>query len=201
MGDNWTKIKPYVNEHYEFLEIASDFGNPLEVVREAISNSFDAKATYIKISFSVMNIDGYYKLVIELQDNGVGMSHEILEKNFWALGNSASKNDSSKIGEKGHGTKIYLRSDTVYVITHHESGSYESICNRPFNDLNAGKLHTPRIKPCNPASKTGTYIRLEGYNNNERSMYLQNIVKDYIYWFTKLGSFETEIDGNDPFAG
>lgn len=32
---NWVQIKPQVNEYSEFLEIASDFGDPLEVVREA----------------------------------------------------------------------------------------------------------------------------------------------------------------------
>ena len=111
------------------------------------------------------------------------------------MGNSASKNDKNKIGEKGHGTKIYLRSEVIYVITHHETGSYQSICENPFSELNSGKLHKPKIKNCNPRANTGTYIRLEGYNNNERSRYLQDIVSDYIYWFTKLGSIEADIDG------
>ena len=47
----WTEIKPQVNAEAEFLEIASDFGNPLEIVREAISNSIDAGASLIKIAF------------------------------------------------------------------------------------------------------------------------------------------------------
>jgi hypothetical protein len=49
----WEDIKPLVNSEAEFLEIASDFGNPLEIVREAISNSIDSRATNIKISFTV----------------------------------------------------------------------------------------------------------------------------------------------------
>ncbi|MFA6940655.1 MAG: ATP-binding protein [Clostridiaceae bacterium] len=194
MEENWMEVKPKVNEFSEFLEIASDFGDPLELVREAISNSYDAQATYVKIGFSVENINGYSKLIIEIEDNGVGMSYKTLEENFWALGNSASKEDKKKIGEKGHGTKIYLRSEFVYVITCHESGTYESECENPFNDLSAGKLHKPRIKTVTNKTRKGTYIRLEGYNNNERSKYLQDIVTDYIYWFTKLGSFEGEIE-------
>lgn len=32
----WEKIIPKVNESAEFLEIASDFGDPLELFREAL---------------------------------------------------------------------------------------------------------------------------------------------------------------------
>lgn len=193
----WNKVKPNVNEFAEFLEIAGDFGDPLEVVREAISNAYDAKATEIKIKFSVKNVNGYPKLIIEFEDNGEGMTRECLVDNFWALGNSKSKDDNTKIGEKGHGTKIYLRSDLIYVRTKHQSGATESICENAFKELNANKLHTPEVRECQAGNSTGTYIRLEGYNNNERSKYLQDIVKDYIYWFTKLGSFETQINDKE----
>ena len=91
MTENWYDIKPEVNEFSEFLEIASDFGDPLEVIREAISNSFDAGATFIKIGFAVPVINGYTKLVIELEDDGCGMSRDVLEKNFWALGKLSIK--------------------------------------------------------------------------------------------------------------
>ncbi|SFD95042.1 hypothetical protein SAMN05428981_102467 [Bacillus sp. OV194] len=47
-------IRPKVDETQEFIEIANDFSNPLELVREAISNSFDAKANKIWISFEVI---------------------------------------------------------------------------------------------------------------------------------------------------
>jgi hypothetical protein len=40
-------IIPKVNGPQEFLEIANDFSNPLELVREAISNSFDARASFV----------------------------------------------------------------------------------------------------------------------------------------------------------
>lgn len=46
-------IKPKVDEPREFLEIANDFANPLELVREAISNSFDAKASFMRFKFYV----------------------------------------------------------------------------------------------------------------------------------------------------
>jgi len=37
-------LTPKVDETQEFIEIAHDFANPLDLVREAISNSFDAQA-------------------------------------------------------------------------------------------------------------------------------------------------------------
>lgn len=58
MADEVLEIEPEVNQANEFLEIANDFTDPLELVREAISNAFDANATIITLSFDVVKIDG-----------------------------------------------------------------------------------------------------------------------------------------------
>ena len=47
-------ITPKVDETQEFIEIANDFSNPLDLVREAISNAYDANASEIRISFDVI---------------------------------------------------------------------------------------------------------------------------------------------------
>lgn len=49
------KISPEVNSAQEFIEIAQDFSNPLDLVREAISNAFDAQAKNIILDFSVIS--------------------------------------------------------------------------------------------------------------------------------------------------
>ena len=49
----WESITPRVNESAEFLEIASDFGNPMELFREALHNAYDWGATTFKIIISV----------------------------------------------------------------------------------------------------------------------------------------------------
>ena len=54
-------ITPKVNETQEFIEIAFDFSNPLDLVREAISNSFDAKATKMKMLFEAITKYGKKK--------------------------------------------------------------------------------------------------------------------------------------------
>lgn len=101
------QIRPKVDETQEFIEIANDFSNPLDLVREAISNSFDAAARKIEVLFSVVQESGEKILQIELKDDGEGMDREGLQS-FFDLGNSLRRNDSEAIGEKGHGTKVYL---------------------------------------------------------------------------------------------
>jgi hypothetical protein len=199
---DWESIKPEVNSNAEFFEIVNDFGNPMELVREAISNSIDWGASNIRISFNVENIDGTKRLVIYLVDDGVGMSEETLSKYFWGLGHSRSrrlKDEGKKdlIGEKGHGTKIFLRSEKVLVRTKSKEGCFESICDHPYRSLSRKELHEPQIREiddCLEDQKTGTEIKIIGYNDNERSTFIQNIVRDYILWFTKIGSVEEIFD-------
>jgi len=114
-------FKPEVNEASEFLEISSDFGDPKEIIREAISNSFDAKATEIHISAVIDKSVGEDELVITISDNGEGMGEEEL-KYFFGLGftnrkklDKLGKKITEAIGEKGHGTKIYFNSRRIEV--------------------------------------------------------------------------------------
>ena len=195
--DKWEKIQPKVNNVAEFLEIAGDFGDPMELFREALHNAFDWHATEFYIRINAEDIAGSEKLVIELKDNGDGMSKERIINNFWNLGDSASKNDKNKIGEKGHGTKIYLRSDKIIVHTSDGHKSYESVCESAFGSLNSSKMHEPQVREVDEAYDKGTTIRLEGYNQNDMGQYTQDIIKDYLYWRTKLGSFECELDGKE----
>lgn len=191
---DWETIIPKVNEASEFLEIASDFGDPMEIFREALHNAYDWGASEFKIIIYVKEIDGQDKLVIELDDNGIGMSKDTLLNNFWNLGDSKSKGNKHAIGEKGHGTKIYLRSDRVVVHTGYENHSYESICDGAFSRLNAGKMHSPKIRESEEQYKKGTHICIEGYNGNQRSMFKQGILKDYLYWYTVLGTVENQFE-------
>lgn len=194
MGENWETIAPQVDSKAEFLEIAGDFGDPFEIFREAISNAFDAEAKVLEIDIRVEKVNGYPKLMIVFEDDGNGMTYEQLKGNFWDLGNSYSRQFSDRIGEKGHGTKIYLRSDKIKIETSDGTSSFESICESPFASLTNRKMHSPMIRRAS-REKKGTKIEIEGYNNNERSRYLFPIVRDYILWKTKLGSFENQFDG------
>lgn len=196
MGENkWTEIEPKVNAAAEFMEIASDFGNPLELFREALHNAYDWNATVFKINITVLEIDGQDKLIIEMTDNGDGMNDDVLINNFWNLGNSKSKGNIHSIGEKGHGTKIYLRSDKVIVHTSNGHESFESICDGAYSTLNKGEMHKPKVRESNKEFDKGTYIRIEGYNNNQRGNFIQDIIRDYLYWYTVMGTVENQFEG------
>lgn len=192
-----SKIVPKVDETQEFIEIAFDFSNPLDIVREAISNAFDAKADVIRIGFDVENIYGEKILKITIEDNGQGMEEKELQS-FFDLGNSTRRGDHSTIGEKGHGTKVYFNSNKIEVITIKNNKKYHAIMNEPNKNLFNRKIPIVNLQSgdCEDSNIKGTKIIIWGYNNNRRDKFTHENLKDYIKWFTKMGSIEKEFNIN-----
>lgn len=187
-------ITPKVDETQEFIEIANDFSNPLELVREAISNAYDANATEIKIKFVVENNYGESTLKIEIEDNGSGMDRKGLQS-FFDLGNSLRRQDDNCIGEKGHGTKVYFNSKKIEVLTWKSGIEYHAVMDNPYKKLYERQI--PKVSVTEQKCETdssGTKIVIWGYNNNRRDKFTHEILKDYILWFTKHGSIEKVLD-------
>lgn len=191
-------LTPEVDQTREFLEIANDFANPLDIIREAVSNSYDAKSANIKIIFNVIERYGEYVLKITIEDDGDGMDRAGLQA-FFDLGNSTRRHqrhsDSSLIGEKGHGTKIYFNSDQIEVITNDGSSVFRATMEKPFADLHEGNI--PKVKIQSRPSlddPKGTRIEITGYNRNRRDMFTHAQLKDHILWFTKHGSIERQVN-------
>ncbi len=181
----WTPILPQVAAEAEFFEILNDFGDPLELLREALSNAIDPGASTFQIKFSVAEFQGTRRLVIDLSDDGSGMSNNVLSQDFWGLGYSRSRGRPGAIGEKGHGTKIYLRSQRVEVRTQSREGAFEAVCDEPLAALSRRQLHEPKIRRIPDfRAGTGTEVRIVGYNDNERSRFRQDIIKDYLLSLT-----------------
>ncbi len=197
---NSIPIKPGIDIAREFFEISSDFANPLEAIREAISNSYDWNAKNIWITFSIDKSEGKSTLILSFRDDGEGMSKDAITSTFWGLGKSDARGKSGKIGEKGHGTKIFLRSERVVVHTLGPDGAFDAECHHPFRDLIRGKLHSPTWKEGKIPEDNNTYteIILHGYNNDHRGEFVQPNVKDYIYWFTIAGSLEKHFPNRTP---
>ena len=188
-------ITPKVDETQEFIEIANDFSNPLDLVRESISNSYDAGATVIDISFDVIKELGESILKITLSDNGQGMNQEQLQS-FFDLGNSTKRNDRNTIGEKGHGTKVFFNSHKIEVKTSVNGvEGFVAVMNEPFKKLFNREIPTVNVEKQNNVSK-GTVITIYGYNNNRREKFTHKILKDYIQWFTKHGSLDSVLRNN-----
>ena len=190
-------ITPKVDQTQEFLEIANDFSNPLELIREAISNAFDAKAKAITFKFTVEKEQGEPVLHIDIVDDGDGMDREGLQS-FFDLGNSLRRGDPAAIGEKGHGTKVYFNSTSIEVITTKNAQTYRAMMLAPFRKLFNREIPTVQVSEVSPChGKTGTQIRITGYNNNRRELFTHERLKDYIQWFTKVGSIETSFGVTD----
>jgi hypothetical protein len=181
---------PKVDEVQEFIEIANDFANPLELVREAISNSYDARANAIRINFDVEKERGEGVLVITLEDDGKGMDKNTIRA-FFDLGNSTRREDAGAIGEKGHGTKVYFNSAEVMVDTVSDGHRLIAVMRDPYRKLFDREVPTVEITQSDaPEMQSRTKIVIRGYNNNRRERFTQEILRDYIHWFTKTGSFE-----------
>ena len=190
------EITPKVDETQEFIEIANDFSNPLDLVREAISNAYDAQATEISIFFEVIKEYGEAILKIILKDNGNGMNKKGLQS-FFDLGNSLYRDNPETIGEKGHGTKVYFNSKKIIVKTTRNGKTYNAVMNEPFKNLHDRMI--PRVQVDeneNSDEKQGTSIEIYGYNNNRRDKFTHDILKDYIMWFTRHGAFENVFNPN-----
>lgn len=182
-------LTPKVNETQEFIEIANDFSNPLELVREAISNSFDANATKVEVLFYVVTEYGEKILEIKIKDNGIGMDLERLQS-FFDLGNSFSRGNPDTIGEKGHGTKVYFNSSYIEAKTIRNGKMLKAWVREPYKTLFDRKVPIVNVMEEESDLPNGTEIIIKGYNNNRRDRFTHEILKDYIMWFTKFGSIE-----------
>lgn len=192
---------PEVNPKSEFREIANDFGNPLEIIREAISNSYDAHASEMDIFVYVDRTSGIDELILKFNDNGDGISEEGLKK-FFGLGYSSrlqfdqlGNKTSDSIGEKGHGTKIYYNSRKVILETIKDGIKIEATLDNPMQKLRSQNDVMPEVEYniSNATDANGTTITVYGYNSNIQAGFSHNEIVDYIYWFTKYGSFESQL--------
>jgi len=183
-----TTKTPKVNEVNEFLEIASDFEDPLEVIRESLSNSYDAGATEVEITIR----DRPMGSEIIIEDNGEGMDYEDLES-FFDLGNSTKRGrGDGSIGYKGHGTKIFYKSEEVLVNTAHGGVNLRAQMEQPWEKLNNRimpeyEVRESTIKEGNP----GTHIRITGFKSGQGfspSTLTYNKIEHYLKWKTLAGS-------------
>lgn len=149
------------------------------------------------LSFTTFQEQGRPKLKILIRDNGNGMNYEDLNS-FFDLGNSTRRQqkdiDMTLIGEKGHGTKIYFNSEQIGVVTGKEGKKYQCYMRNPIGCLYDGFVPEVEVTETEELFE-GTLIEIIGYNGNERHMFKQDQLRDYIVWFTKFGSFEQQFVG------
>jgi hypothetical protein len=205
-------IKPSVEAAYEFLEIMNDFTDPREIIREGISNSYDAQAKRIEIEVSKIQEIGKPEIKITIRDNGEGMigipQSDIDKKipnikTFFALGDSTRRTydletkekKTTGIGTKGHGTKIFYKSRLIRVETYRDNKKTIATVKDAMARFYHGEM--PDIETQSTANSPSdwwkTSIEIIGYDAQE-SFFEHEALKDYIYWFTKHGSPELQFN-------
>ncbi|MGA8848202.1 MAG: ATP-binding protein [Dehalococcoidia bacterium] len=193
-----TNLTPGVNKPREFLEIAKDFKDPKEIIREALSNSWDAGASKVTLKFDLIQIPGTYKkkIVVSIADDGEGMSSlkrgeantsEI--EDFFSLGYSNKPHGS--IGTKGHGTKIYYKSSGIFVDTWKNGKHIRAETEvPPWETLKRGVVPTYRYDE-DVADGKGTKIVVDGFEGKQSEFKFDSLetLAQYILWYTVVGSF------------
>lgn len=176
--------EPTVNEVNEFLEIASDFEDPLEVIRESLSNAYDAGATNVRISIEHAENGSH----IVVADDGHGMDGRDLAS-FFDLGNSRKEDG---IGYKGHGTKIFYKSDRITVETVHEGTERRAVMDDPWRKLNDRVLPEYEVTEGDTSlDEMSTRIRIENFRSGQGfdpSRLTYNKIDHYLHWKTVVGS-------------
>lgn len=196
-------IHPRVNAAREFLEIAKDFKDSKEIIREALSNSWDAGARNVEIKFSLVPVRGTRRrsIRVEITDDGEGMSTDPREaigcseiEGFFNLGDSHKQQGA--IGSKGHGTKIYYKSEGITVDTwkngkHIHARSETS----PWDTLRDGEVPTFIYEERDDTSRRpGTKIRVDGFQAKQKDFKTLDPLLEYVHWYTVLGSFGSYFD-------
>jgi len=177
-----------VNQVSLYREIAKNLVNPLEVIREAISNSHDANAREVTIDIS-RNSDN--DILVEMADDGSGMDEGGFER-FFNLGDSQKL--QNLIGQKGLGTKTYFRSKKITVESQSNQKRLKAVMVHPWLTLNSNQLPEYDLDEIQyEPGKNGTIIRVEGYDiDNPERYYNFETLRHYILWFTAAGSFKTK---------
>jgi len=189
--------------------MAENFGNPLELVREAISNSYDAGANNIKITIKREPWEGLQRWIVKNLDDGAGMVLDEIPsnqntgniRNFFSLGKSMRKGETQghAVGEKGLGIKIAFHSEYLNISTWAggDFPLYKIRCYKPWARIFEGKLpeyeYEASADKGKPYDSHFTEIEIVGFYDNDGTHFRADEIDDYIRWFTKWGSFEERI--------
>jgi hypothetical protein len=197
--------RPEVAGAREFLEISRDFTDPREAIREAISNAIDWGAKEIRVTIKEDRTRADEELIIEIEDNGIGLDQKRLHA-FFDLGRSiavdldeADRPIQRMIGYKGHGTKTYFNSRQIEVDSDSPECTVYAIMDFPLDTLMANKIpEYEYVIEEKSNEKTFTKITIRGYNMSRNKRDFDHpVLKDYILWFTQFGSVEKEFEMQD----
>lgn len=199
----------HVKEGYELYQIITDFGDPLEIFREGIQNSFDEGASEIYVNvYEKQKLGGDNSLIIEIIDNGRGLPQKNIA-NFFDVANSTKvtndfiPNSKTKHGYKGHGAKVFFNANEVMICSKTKQGEYWAAqLKNPIEQIaDGGNLF---YSECNnpdelnislpEAWESGFMVRIispRHFKTQHTRFKLNHInLRDYCKWYTLAGTVE-----------
>ncbi|HAB51853.1 MAG TPA: hypothetical protein DCE80_06740 [Ignavibacteriales bacterium] len=197
-----------IDTGYEFYQTIIDFDHPIQIFREAFQNSIDEDATEVYCRVFIEKSLGQEDLYIDIWDNGLGLKKENVDC-FFGLAKSTKvdKNKiplSGKIGYKGHGTKVFFKSERIEIYSKTPNGQVWGAVledavkqireSGGFNYSDFLKEEELTIK-LPKEFKSGFYLRIKNptYFQTQHTRFMLNhmYLRDYSKWYTVFGSVRT----------
>lgn len=199
-----------INKGYELYQIITDFGEPLEIFREAFQNAIDENASEVYCNVFQKEKLGSETLFIDIWNNGNGLPKEKINC-FFDLANSTKTDDNyvqmkGKLGYKGHGAKIFFNASKVIIESKGSGYHYAVESENPvqqISDKNTfyySDFKNPKeFETGFPATwEKGFLVRIVGHLHfrTQHTLYKLNHshIRDYIKWFTVFGTIRTLFD-------
>lgn len=173
-------------------ELSENRTDPLELIREALSNAKDHVATRFWFRSSR---DARNQVDILFMDDGEGMTVDRLAA-FWGIGASSKVDGRPRIGYKGHGTKLYFDCEQLSCATNadgerwllttlHDPGNSEAT-EVPMVDLPGD--HRLQNELSSVGVTRGTAIWMQGVKFHDSARLLSRAqIESYCDWFTFVG--------------
>jgi len=199
-----------INQGYELYQIITDFGDPLEIFREAFQNALDEEATMVFCNVHHKKRLSGSELYIDVWNNGSGLPKSKVS-NFFDLANSTKIDEhglpiKGKLGYKGHGAKIFFNSIEVQITSKCENEYWSVNLEKPIFQIetNSSIVYSDFKEPEElnlelPKDwKEGFFVRIIGHLHfkTEHTKFKLNHknLRDYSKWFTGFGTIATLYD-------
>ncbi len=201
-----------INKGYELYQIITDFGDPLEIFREAFQNAIDEDATKVYCRVNQEKRLSGDELVIDIWNNGKGLERSKVG-NFFDLANSTKIDENripikGKLGYKGHGAKIFFNAKQVIVTSKLPNDYWSVKLDNPIEQIERNNTikYSDFLNPIEtnvelPADwSEGFYVRIIGHLHfkTEHTKFKLNHknIRDYAKWFTVFGTVKTFYDND-----
>lgn len=201
-----------VNIGYELYQIITDFGEPLEIFREAFQNAFDENATRIFCRVYEKKRMSGTELIIDIWNNGEPLKKENID-NFFGLAKSTKINNDNmpiegKLGYKGHGSKIFFNANKIHICSKNHSEEWAVELDSPLEQLEDKNIYSysdiydaTTLGISLPTDwEQGFMVRIiapRHFNTQHTKFKLNHAyLRDYIKWYTVIGSLRPLFDKN-----